>query len=308
MSKYKAMHGKASSSNLAEGEENVPNPVEDTEGIFEHEKKSNSVEQTEGSLVDDGVAREFATDQLSSSVLPPVQETYEAYYGSQGGVEYEQLLSRYYELEGLRQNVLQQLQQSSSYQAMNQCSDFQTQQLPTDSASYNASIPSCCTCSVSPCFLVPTSAACAQHSSGTQNVNSCLACTSSYNGWIPSCSPCLSHCAIAPSFVPSCALGKQGVADNISHSVSPKHNSDAVKRSNVADESVVKTAMMAAERAICSMKLDGSEIPGTSEGHDKEKQNIDLETDLSSVLSAWYSAGFYTGKYLMGQSGRRGHK
>eukprot|EP00257_Ricinus_communis_P025657 XP_025013071.1 uncharacterized protein LOC8278511 isoform X2 [Ricinus communis] len=82
----------------------------------------------------------------------------------------------------------------------------------------------------------------------------------------------------------------------------------------LVDGDIVKIAMGAAERAISTTKTISSINSGTKEkekekengkGKDNEEelaQNTRSETDLSIVLNAWYSAGFYTGKYLTEQS------
>ncbi|KAG6596716.1 hypothetical protein SDJN03_09896, partial [Cucurbita argyrosperma subsp. sororia] len=75
--------------------------------------------------------------------------------------------------------------------------------------------------------------------------------------------------------------------------------------SSFADDDIIKTAMDSAERAISSVKTVKKEKE--SEKHDDGvmAQNgpvICSETDLTAVFHAWYSAGFYTGKYLVEQS------
>ncbi|CAK9321473.1 unnamed protein product [Citrullus colocynthis] len=72
--------------------------------------------------------------------------------------------------------------------------------------------------------------------------------------------------------------------------------------SSLADGDIIKTAMDSAARAIASMKTVNKEKE--SERHDgiMPQSGASSETDLATVLNAWYSAGFYTGKYLVEQS------
>ncbi|KAL6497187.1 hypothetical protein OROGR_029116 [Orobanche gracilis] len=67
---------------------------------------------------------------------------------------------------------------------------------------------------------------------------------------------------------------------------------------------LVKTAMLAAERALSSLTKEANgvkgEQTGTEIGHFAE--STESSTDLDVVLNAWYSAGFYTAKYLTEQS------
>ncbi|KAJ6342134.1 hypothetical protein OIU78_010133 [Salix suchowensis] len=77
------------------------------------------------------------------------------------------------------------------------------------------------------------------------------------------------------------------------------------------DDNIVKTAMDAAERAMSSMTMNAPAVKSDIEANKAEKsednggeitQNTSSETDLTVVLNAWYSAGFYTGKYLTERS------
>ncbi|KAG6577733.1 hypothetical protein SDJN03_25307, partial [Cucurbita argyrosperma subsp. sororia] len=75
--------------------------------------------------------------------------------------------------------------------------------------------------------------------------------------------------------------------------------------SSRADGDIIKTAMDSAARAISSIKtVNKVHIEKESEGHDgiMPQRGASSETDLTTVLNAWYSAGFYTGKYLVEQS------
>lgn len=89
---------------------------------------------------------------------------------------------------------------------------------------------------------------------------------------------------------------------------------DAITKSSTLPERTdfVKTATVAAERALSSLKEQVGTNSDASANEGKEKQSessfcpleksTSSETDLTVVLNAWYSAGLYTGKYLTEQS------
>lgn len=74
------------------------------------------------------------------------------------------------------------------------------------------------------------------------------------------------------------------------------------------DQDFVQTAMTAAKTALSSLTQEAfgdadtlaCEVQGNDFGADMG--NVTKSTDLAVVLNAWYSAGFYTGKYLSEQS------
>ncbi|KAL5710336.1 hypothetical protein ACHQM5_020912 [Ranunculus cassubicifolius] len=112
------------------------------------------------------------------------------------------------------------------------------------------------------------------------------------------CCPYVCPCLATPcSSIPSCSLGGASVSKKDIESTSIACTQSSQKLCSGEDDSIVKTAMGAAERAISSIN---NVHEGSSEG--KVKQGISPETDISVVLNAWYSAGFYTGKYLTEQS------
>ncbi|XP_058085938.1 uncharacterized protein LOC131233301 isoform X2 [Magnolia sinica] len=221
---------------------------------------------------------------IHASSSLPVQETFEGYSDIQGE-EYRKLLGQYYELEEQRQRVLQQLHQASgwNYQPSSECS--------------GSCVPCYMCCSTSQAHEVTThSTSCPVH----------FSCCCPYS--------CHYMAGLSPS-KPACDLGGQCVPNSDARTTGPSCTIDPVKLSSLADDSVFKIAMGAAEKAIASMKVTAS---ATSDGYEGEKargktqsssildsgasQNISSETDLTEVLTAWYSAGFYTGKYLLEQS------
>ncbi|WCJ29109.1 hypothetical protein M5689_010766 [Euphorbia peplus] len=183
---------------------------------------------------------------------------------SQNLEAYNQLLNQYYELEEKRQMVLHQLYQFGGY-------DYQTSNVAFGStqqlANCNTSLPTvACSC----------------------------------------CCPYASHCSEAPcTSFQCCSQAGTCASKPCDHSSSLTCHE---KSAPLTDGDVVKTAMAAAEKALSSIKLTEST---NSSQDEKEKgkdsvdgiaQSMSSETDLSLVLNAWYSAGFYTGKYLTEQS------
>ncbi|KAG9452476.1 hypothetical protein H6P81_005380 [Aristolochia fimbriata] len=186
-------------------------------------------------------------------------------------LEHTQLLKQYYELEHQRQKILMLLQQANSgYYYTN----------PEDSAS-----------------CVPwTQSSTSQGNGALMHDPSHMSYFQSYDS-----NPC--PCLGAPSWVPPCVLGGRCV------------EADSANFFSAADDNIAKVAMGAAEKAFSSMKMkappSSSSCKGKQEGPDVRPesemfQNTTSSTDLTEVLNAWYSAGFYTGKYLVEQSITKG--
>ncbi|KAM1236367.1 hypothetical protein ACFX2I_037393 [Malus domestica] len=206
--------------------------------------------------------------------LQAAQDAQNDYSCSQVTEDYNQLLNQYYEVEEKRQKLLVQLQQFGgwNYQYSGEGSgsviqgytDFSSQQhaLPTCNPSNPAVVCSCCPY-LCQCLMTP-----------------CTSVPSSLQGGSCAGKTCTDAC-LQTSFGRSVSL---------------------------EDDRMVKTAMGTAERALSSMK---TKISGDSDiSEDKKDENREgemaestsSETDLTAVFNAWYSAGFYTGKYLMQQS------
>ncbi|KAJ8650534.1 hypothetical protein MRB53_003557 [Persea americana] len=236
------------------------------------------------SIQNDQLGAEFsASESHKHSSAPAMRETtFEGHTESQG-VEYSQLLSQYYEIEEQRQKVLHQLHQA-------RCWDCQTFAEGSGSClQWNA----CC---------APSQ----EHLPTLQTSN---------RGHFSYCSTCCCHCLVArcPS-MPACGMGGQCSSENSSHEITTACKVNDVRPSSSTDDSIVKAAIEAAEKAISSMNLNTSmtsnieeekatakeERPGAS--HGGIPQNSGSKTDLTVVLNAWYLAGFYTGKYLSEQS------
>ncbi|CAK8540318.1 unnamed protein product [Lathyrus sativus] len=104
-----------------------------------------------------------------------------------------------------------------------------------------------------------------------------------------SCCPDYSQCALASSkLVPGCSVGK---------TCAGKHCKDGKIR---------EMAVGAAERALSTIRrtISGDlNVNEEKESKNPEPEQIgDSETDLTTLMNAWYSAGFFTGKYLAEKS------
>ncbi|KAH7659079.1 hypothetical protein IHE45_16G008400 [Dioscorea alata] len=206
-------------------------------------------------------------------------------YSDQQNEEYNKLLKWYYELEEQRQNVLQQLNQAScwNHQTPAQTSTVDMSQISAHNISQNGLYPQC-----SPCFCQCPASSIVPISCATNN----LSCGGPY-----CCSLSMQCC--------SKSLPQQFPVYPATHS-------------NNGDDTAVKTAMMAAERALSSMTMNTPATSNVSEDKEKGKEdetcddafegkrskNANSETELTVVLNAWYAAGFHTGRYLMEQSKR----
>ncbi|KAK5777409.1 Survival motor neuron [Gossypium arboreum] len=286
MSKYKKMHGKKNS------EANVSVSVHQTgdEAIKPRDAGENS-----SSRANTGMEMEAAKDvepvkenhtvklqtpetYIDSSTSLPMQDKQDgnmAYSDSQAAQDYNQLLNQYYEVEDKRQMILQQLQQFGSW----------NYQYSGEGSSTAAQWGTSC---ASQEYPIPTS----------QAAHSTVIC---------SCCPyaCQSLATTCTSY-PCCSLAGTSVGK-----ISTEPNG-AMAYGNLPpfiDSDIVKTAMGAAEKAISSMTTKASINPNVNEenkekkdGEEEMNQSTSCETDLTVLLNAWYSAGFYTGKYLVEQS------
>ncbi|KAJ6811391.1 uncharacterized protein M6B38_153560 [Iris pallida] len=194
-------------------------------------------------------------------------------YSDQQNMEYEQLLKQYYELEEQKQRVVQQLNQTNywNYQTPVQSSTYQTNQVSADNTFAQGLNNPCslCSCQCISVPLVPTSACVIGGMPG--------GCYSSCPSLMAYCSGAQSHEVPCGSHVP------------------------------VGNDSAVKTGMLAAEKAINSMKLEigaasnscgekekGEKSSGILEGN--LSQAVSSGSDFTAVLKAWYLAGLHTGR------------
>ncbi|KAL8053384.1 hypothetical protein ABFX02_05G067600 [Erythranthe guttata] len=269
VSKYKKMHGL---SGVTEGEiidsnteEKLPTAEADngSSGLVDNNTDFTDVEttakigETANNLhllqIKENPSLEIENQAMESH---NVHSQSEAAWGSVNQEEYNQLLSKYYEIEDQRQKILQQLNQCNNWNYQNPISDASTSE-----EYYRASLP--------------------------QQPYDTVTCYCSYGcqNWVV---PCDSLTASCPDAI--CKDARKA------HSVSHE------------ESDIVKTAMDAAKRAVSSITRDASIKADVSanEGNSVEitaqsTESSKTETDLAAVLNAWYSAGFYTGKYLSEQ-------
>ncbi|RRT54522.1 hypothetical protein B296_00049130 [Ensete ventricosum] len=183
-------------------------------------------------------------------------------YNYQQSVEYNNLLKQYYELEEQRQKVLQQLQQANywNYQDPVQSGQHQAEQVPTNNVSDSCSQPICSLCSC-PSLALPSITA-----------SSCAICGPSFGGyycWPQNCSTSLPH---------QFSGGQCHIQSGIC-SVGTSYTVDPSKKTTHIDDQAVR-------------------ITEKEKGKEEEISDCgtNRETDLAVVLSAWYSAGFHTGR------------
>ena len=211
--------------------------------------------------------------------------------------DYNELLRKYYELEVQSQKVLEQLHQTNywNYQTPEQSSAYQQQQVPAYIAT--APDPNSSTTQTSCCSLNVPMVSISCCSTGQQSGES--------TGMPPnggcSISFTCDHCPGASTTYPTGSAFTQ-----------------LPTKVSTGDDQVAKAAMMTAEGAMNFMRNtisgDAASFPNMRNegGIGKENNttvgmNLNLDTtgansDLAVVLNAWYTAGFYTGRYLMQQS------
>ncbi|KAL2666510.1 hypothetical protein AAZX31_01G014000 [Glycine max] len=212
---------------------------------------------------------------LDSTSGQDIQNAQNGYAYAQGGDDYNQLVVQYYELEEKRAKILEHLNQYGGWNYQNVAADSSSG-VPYSNfqdysmAAYQVSDPN-------------------------------AVCT---------CCPCYSQCLPAPcTSVPGCSLGGSSVGKQCNDlSVEKDHKMSFP----CEDGEIHKMAMGAAEKALSTIRTTISGDFNVNEG--KERNNSEpekingSETDLAAVLNAWYSAGFYTGKYLAEQSIQNGRQ
>lgn len=292
ISKYKKMHGKG-------GHDGSINEGKATSGIEEKvsvltdkcleakshlEADANNVAAPKNtaevgdtfspSLIDENHSTEaFVLEHhVCSSNGHHTQETEGNCANTQGTEDYNHLINQYNELEERRQKVLQQLYQYGGW-------NYQGYDTSVQEGTFYASQE----------HHVP-----AAHASCPTAVCTCR----SYVCPFPT-TPCTSMAACCSSA--TCAVKTCDATSAIAQ------NGSSV---SLEDGDLVKIAMGVAEKALCSLKIKASVIPEVNDEKGNAGQttvaelgqNKDSKTDLSVVLNAWFSAGFYTGKYLSEQS------
>ncbi|CAI9095286.1 OLC1v1031193C1 [Oldenlandia corymbosa var. corymbosa] len=209
---------------------------------------------------------EQATENhVDSSAGPYINQEHSGYPLSGNTEDYNHLVNKYYELEDQRQKILQQLNQLGYWNNTSGPTTVTSQELQASQA-YPAA-----TCSLCP-----------------------YGCQS----WVTPCNSSSCYC-VGGTSVSTC-------------NNAPAEIASAKNVVSTGDTDFVKTAMVAAEKALTSLKNRDYINPSSYDNEGKEKQletgcnhaekSTSSETDLTVVLNAWYSAGFYTGKYLSEQS------
>ncbi|KAM5573538.1 hypothetical protein ABKV19_013200 [Rosa sericea] len=204
------------------------------------------------------------------------QDLQNNYSYSEGGEDYTKLLNQYYEIEEKRQKILEKLHQcgGGNYQYSGEgsgsgsgvqwgtVSSYEQNAVPASQPSNPAVAGSCCPY-MCPCLMT-----------------SCTAFPACSSDWTCAGITCTEACLTTSNGKPL----------------------------SLEDGKIVKTAIGTAERALSSMKTKITGDSSISEEKKDEKDEAEMaettnsETDISAVLNAWYSAGFYTGKYLVEQS------
>ncbi|KAF5198674.1 Survival motor neuron protein, partial [Thalictrum thalictroides] len=236
ITKYKKMHKKERFESSIEGETVVTGS---SEALCTPDVLEETPLTTTSSLKDAGDAYDSLlveeNHQTDSHPQEPhkqtsngthMQETLEEYIDSQGLDAHNELLKQYYELEEQRQKVLQQLQQAGYWN--NQYSG----DLQDPSGQWG-------TCSAQ------------EH----QDFNG----QASHPTVVSYCSPCVCPCLVTPCLsMPPCSLGGACFGKKDTAGTPITCTSGPGKLSSLDDDTIVKTAMGAAERAISSMNLKAS--------------------------------------------------
>ncbi|KAI9089909.1 hypothetical protein K1719_028879 [Acacia pycnantha] len=278
ISTYKIMHSSKNKNNSVETEQMTSSIGEidpKSNNFYENlETRSNADEMSSipgnahpGETVNGSYLEENACpDSLAGQNLGHSADGHNSFSHTQGVEDYNRLVGQYYELEEQRQKILEQLNQYSGW-------NYQY----TDSV-FNSGVPQ---------YNFQSSMS--EYHVSDPNV-------------ICSCCPCCSQCVLPPcTSVPGCSLGGTSVGkpcNNYSVMTCPE-------KSFSQDDKILKTAMEVAERAMSTIRTtisgDSDKIEEKKRSHSELDQHNGSETDLTVVLNAWYSAGFYTGKFLTQQ-------
>lgn len=323
MTTYKEMHSNGSHGNSGKEEKHTSDRKEQDLVLVEkdarHVEPADNISNISGNTLDTYVTYDntevttedpsnqensFGTDVHAPKSDPcssgfPFADGKTYCYADQQSMGYSKLLKQYYELEDQKQKVVQQLHQANywNYETLVQNPTCESSQLSGYTTSEHDPQTSCslCSCHCIAVPLIPTA---------------CAICGLSTGGY--SCPSHMVCCASSPAHeVPG-----NFSADNGQHSSATVTLSavDPVNCSK-ADGNAVKVGVLAVERAINSMTVELSAISNDGEGkrgkdisagilEGNASQGISSETDLTAVLSAWYMAGFQTGRYLSEQSKR----
>ncbi|KAL6985714.1 hypothetical protein U1Q18_019088 [Sarracenia purpurea var. burkii] len=268
ISKYKRMHGREQHDSSKEGantEESLSTLIDESNEVKRHGQADDNIN-----------VKSTTTAELGEINDPPVNKenhvmdsyAQESNLDSSSG---QHALQGYSKTQGAG-DYSQLLNQYYELEEQRQKILLQLQQF--DSSDYQGSSAQWGTCQASQEHPGPT-------------------CQSSYPTVVSSCCPYACQCLVAP-----CAFGGTCAGMTCDATSAMGHNG---KSTSFEDGDIIKTAVGAAERALSSLKLNGSE-QGEERPEGQLEQTSISETDLTVVFNAWYSAGFYTGKYLAEQS------
>ncbi|KAK9095543.1 hypothetical protein Scep_027012 [Stephania cephalantha] len=257
--------------------ENVPNPQEardvpeSSEGVDEYNSQVNQLIKHYNELSLEGIDKYNQLNQLGK---------------------------QYSELETQRRNLLEQLNQVGCWNPIYRGSDYSSFAQLGTYPSYNSQYDVWST--------YPSNRQCAQCGSFASSSEGCqVPKHQTYN-------PASSHPFPQPNdpaavYPPTPPLYKPVGTQAYCHVVGPFSAAPGpVKgtgRMSPEDERVLRTAMIAAEKPLSSMMRKDPGPSNLNEGEVAESINSPL--DLKVVLDAWYSAGFYTSKYLSEQQSMR---
>lgn len=277
VSKYKIMHSKGAK--LSSKEENLTAPDDRSNELKSNGEGDDNSKVAPNTTTEMGDASSLpsANENSCFEAVPPENHTGESNeqntqdkaiesISSQSLEDYNELLYKYYELEDQRQKILQQLNQFGIGGDQNAGSTSQEHQ-----------------------------------AYASQNLNpaeSSFYCPYGCQSWV---SPCTAS--------PCCLGGNQDDKPYDASLRCVQENNSSPQKPNL-----VNIAMEAAEKALSSLKQASNTASLNSfakEGNQIETNPVaaekteGLKTDLTEVLNAWYSAGFYTGKYLSEQCKKR---
>ncbi|KAF5735034.1 hypothetical protein HS088_TW15G00533 [Tripterygium wilfordii] len=287
ISKYKMMHVQNKTQNDSIDGETISSAAVDKTGadIREADENGNVLSSRATELGDTNSLEPIKENDPVDTHLPEtyvdtsngmhMKDSHKDTLYSQATENYSQLMGQYYEIEEKRQKILQQLQQlgTSNYQYSGDVSGSEVQWGAWSSSQEN-------------------------QVSANQACHPTVVCT---------CCPYVCHSTLTPcSSFPACSLSTTCVGTAFND---PSLMTCSGRSLPCINGDIVKTAMGAAGKAISYMKMKPSVGPCKDGGNDNAEeserqmaQTKSSETDLSVVLNAWYSAGFYTGKYLTEQS------
>uniref|UniRef100_A0A5B7B747 Survival Motor Neuron Gemin2-binding domain-containing protein n=1 Tax=Davidia involucrata TaxID=16924 RepID=A0A5B7B747_DAVIN len=277
ISKYKMMHGKGNRDSSTEGGKVISSTEENLSALVDesHEAKRN-IEADDNS----NDVSNTTTEMGETNNLPSVKENHCAnscapqhYVDSSNGQQAQDALHGYSNTQGA-EDYTRLLNQYYELEEQRQKILQQLHQFGSWNYQSSGSNEHWGTGSTSQEHQVPTTQA-------------------SYPAVICSCCPYACQCLVAPCSLGGTCVGKTCDATSVI-------GCDG-KSFSLEDGDIVKTAMGAADRALSSLKTNSSE-KREEKNEGQLTQSAGSETDLTIVLNAWYSAGFFTGKYLVEQS------